>query len=84
MVSFYFLSGFLISTILLSWIITLAFRKYKSEAYVCTFGFMWASLYGMISSLFSYFNVFNLLLGAFLFYFGYFITYKLNNLFSNF
>ena len=84
MVSFWFLSGFLISTILLSWIITLAFRKYKSEAYVCVFGFMCASLYGMISSLFSYFNVFNLLLGAFLFFLGYFITYKLNSLFSNF
>ena len=84
MVSFWFLSGFLISTILLSWIITLSFRKYKSEAYVCVFGFMWASLYGMISSLFSYFNVFNLLFGLLLFSLGYFITYKLNSLFSNF
>ena len=84
MVSFWFLSGFLISTILLSWIITLAFRKYKSEAYVCVFGFMCASLYGMISSLFNYFNVFNLLFGLLLFSLGYMITYKLNNIFSNF
>ena len=83
-ISFYFLSGFIISTILISWVITYAFRVRKNEAYVCVLGFMCASLFGMISSLFDYFNTFNLLLGIILFSLGYFITYKLNSLFSNF
>ena len=83
-ISFYFLSWFIISTILISWVITYAFRVRKNEAYVCVLGFMCASLFGMISSLFDYFNTFNLLLGIILFSLGYFITYKLNSLFSNF
>ena len=83
-ISFYFLSGFIVSTILISWVITYAFRVRKNEAYVCVLGFMCASLFGMISSLFDYFNTFNLLLGIILFSLGYFITYKLNSLFSNF
>ena len=83
-VSFYFLSGFVVSTILISWVITYAFKKCKEEAYVCVLGFMSASLFEMISSLFNYFNVFNLLFGILLFSLGYFITYKLNSLFSNF
>lgn len=83
-VCFCFLSGFIVSTILISWIITCAFRVCKNEAYVCVLGFMCASLFGMIFSLFDYFSIFNLLFGLLLFSFGYFITYKLNSLFSNF
>ena len=83
-VSFYFLSGFIVSTILISWIITFAFKKFKSESYVCVLGFMYASLVGMGFSLFDYFSIFNLIFGLLLFSLGYIITYKLNNLFSNF
>lgn len=83
-VSFYFLSGFIVSTILISWIITYAFNKCKKESYACVLGFMCASIYGMISSLFRYFSFFNLLFGLLLFSLGYIITYKINNLFSNF
>lgn len=83
-VSFGFLSGFIISTILLSWIITYAFKKYKCESYVCVLGFMCASIFGMVSSLFRYFSFFNFLFGLLLFFLGYLITYKINSLFSNF
>lgn len=83
-VSFYFLSGFIVSTIIISWFITFAFKKCKSEYYVCVLGFMCASLFGMVFSLLDYFSIFNLLFGLLLFSLGYMITYKLNNIFSNF
>ena len=83
-ISLCFLSGFIVSTILISWIITFAFKKCKNEAYVCVLGFMCASLFGMVLSLVDYFSIFNILFGLFLFSLGYMITYKLNNIFSNF
>lgn len=78
-ISLLFISGFVISTIIISWILSFIFKKYKRYSYICVLGFMLASLGEMISDL-SSIN----LLGVILFFTGYYITYFSNNLFSNF
>lgn len=83
-ISFYFISGFIFSTIIISRIISFSFKKFKNESYVCILGFMVSSLLDMFYSLFGYASFYNLLFGLFLFSLGYFITYKLNSLFGNF
>lgn len=81
-VSFYFILGFAMATILISKIISFVFKKYKSKSYFCVLGFMSGSLWTMFDNIFS--HNFNVFVGIVLFFLGIIITYNINNLFSKF
>lgn len=83
-VAFYFLSGFIISTILISKFLSFSLKKYKKQSYMCTLGFMFASLFEMGLKLLPYLNPNNLFIGIFTVALGYYITCKLDIFFSNY
>ena len=81
----FFLSGFIISTVMISKIITWLFKSYKTMAYTGVLAFMISSLVIMLEDIFSNsFSVLELISGVILFVFGVFITKKINNFFSKF
>ena len=84
-IAFLFILGFLISTILISKVLGYLFNRYKTETYFCVLGFMSSSLISMIFDLTknSYNNI-ELFCGVLLSCLGYFITLKMNKLFSKF
>lgn len=78
-----FLSGFIVSTIIISKMITYLFKYYKVLAYTGVLGFMIASLVIMLKDVFSTnFSLSELLIGIGLFIVGNFITKKINDIFS--
>ena len=84
-VGFYFIFGFIISTIMISRILNFVFKKYKVQAYFCVMGFMCGSLWCMFSDLLqSDFGFLDVFFGIILFTSGIFSTIKINNLFSKF
>lgn len=81
----FFLSGFIISTIMISKLITWLFKNYKVMAYTGVLAFMSSSLIIMLEDTFrSNFSALELVSGTILFIFGIFITKKINNFFSKF
>lgn len=82
-VTFNFIAGFIVSTILISKFLSFAFLKYKKQSYMCILGFLSASIFEMIFKLFSSFNSTNFLFSIPFVYIGYFITSKLDDFFSN-
>lgn len=78
-----FLSGFIISTIMISKMITYLFKHHKTLAYTGVLGFMMASLVIMLKDTFTTnFSLLELLVGIALFSVGIFITKKINDFFS--
>ena len=83
MVIVLFLSGFLISTVLLSKIISYLFSNHKVLAYSGVLGFMMSSIFLMFKDIFSYdFSFLELIIGILLCILGYLITKKVNIFFS--
>lgn len=83
MVIVLFLSGFLISTVLLSKIISYLFSNHKVLAYSGVLGFMMSSIFLMFKDIFSYdFSFLELIIGILLCILGYLITKKINIFFS--
>ena len=80
--TFSFITGFLLTTFVISYILTVIFKKYEKQSYTCILGFVTASLLQMINKLLAYFNYINFILGLILFLVGYFITIKINNIFK--
>lgn len=80
-----FLSGFIISTVLIAKIINYIFKHKREIAYCCVFGFMSSSLLVMLINSFTEpFTIIELLFGICLFIFGLFLTNKINSFFSKF
>lgn len=80
---FLFLSGFIISTIIISKIITYLFNKHKSLAYTGVLGFMISSLVIMLEDTFAHgFSNVEIMIGICLFVIGILMTKKINNFFS--
>ena len=78
-----FFSGFIISTILISKLITWLFDNKKVMAYTGVLGFMSASLVIMLEDAFSQvFSITDIIIGICLFVFGTWITKKINIFFS--
>ena len=78
-----FFSGFIISTILISKLITWLFDNKKVMAYTGVVGFMSASLVIMLEDAFSQvFSITDIIIGICLFVFGTWITKKINIFFS--
>ena len=83
-VTFTFISGFVISTILVSKLLSYAFKAHKKRSYMCIFGFMAASLFQMIYGLYDYYNLPNLLIFICVTCAGYYVTTKLDSFFGNY
>lgn len=80
-----FFSGFIISTILISKLITWLFDNKKVMAYTSVLGFMSASLVIMLEDAFSQvFSITDIIIGICLFVFGIWINNKINIIFSKF
>lgn len=78
-----FFSGFIISTVMISKLITYLFEHKKIMAYTVVLGFMSASLVIMLEDAFSYvFSASELIIGIGLCIFGIWITRKINVFFS--
>lgn len=83
MTLFLFISGLIISTIIISKVITWLFNNHKTLAYTGVLGFMCSSLVIMFEDAFSYsFSMYELIIGIGLFILGIFITIKINVFFS--
>ena len=82
---YFFLFGFIVSTIMISKLITWLFSNYKSIAYTAVLAFMVSSLLIMIQNAFSIsFTILEFILGMIFFIIGIIGTKKINNLFSKF
>lgn len=80
---FLFFIGFIISTILISKLITLMFKKNKALAYTGVLAFMISSLFMMLEGAFNNgFSIFELFIGIILFIIGVLGTQKINLFFS--
>lgn len=78
-----FLLGYLISTILVARFLGFAFKYYKMNVYFVIVGFLLSSLFTMFASIFGNdISVSECFFGLVLLIIGYFLTIKLNNLFS--
>lgn len=85
LISFYFILGFIVATILISKILSFLFRKYKVQTYYSILGFMFASLFSMFKDIFNSIDGFNsFFVGIILFIIGIFSTVKINAFFSKF
>lgn len=81
----YYISGFIITTILISKILNYIFKKYKTNAYFSVMGFMLASIFTMSLDLFKIdFSNTELIIGIILFIMGIFSTIKINSFFSKY
>lgn len=84
-ISIYYISGFIICTILLAKILSFLFVKYKAEMYFCIMGFMSASICTMVLNLMKLnFSICELITGIFLFFTGIIFTIKINSIFSKY
>ena len=84
-ISFNFILGFIISTVLVSKLLNFVFKRYKIRAYICVLGFMCGSLLTMFNSIFKInINIFEIIIGILLFLLGIVFTMKINKLFSKF
>lgn len=80
---FFFLSGFVICTIMISKILTYLFNKHKHLAYTGVLGFMISSLVIMLNDTFAHsYTVAELIVGFVLFILGILMTKKINLFFS--
>lgn len=78
-----FLSGFIISTIMISKLISYLFNNHKSLAYTGVLGFMISSLVIMLEDTFSHgFSILEIIIGVCLFLIGTMMTKKINTFFS--
>ena len=84
-VSFLFILGFIVSTIMVCRVLNFVFRRYKPSAYFCVLGFMGGSLWAMFDELLkNSFNISELITGILLFILGIVSTVRINNFFSKF
>ena len=84
-VSFSYILGFIVSSILISRLLGFLFDKYKASSYFCVMGFMLGSLYTMFVDLKSSNAGFlEVLIGIFLLFIGAFSTEKINSFFGKF
>lgn len=84
-VSFAFISGVVLSTVMIARIIMFLFKKYKIEAYFCILGFMIGSLWTMFVDLVNAnYNFTYAIIGFLLFIIGLILTIKINIFFSKF
>lgn len=79
-----FISGFIVSTILVSKVLSYSLKKYKKRSYMCILGFVGASLFQMVSGLFAYYSLPNLLIFISVVSAGYYATTKLDSFFGNY
>lgn len=83
-VSILFISGFVISTLLISKIINFIFKNHKIKAYYSIMGFMVSSILTMLQVTFkNNYNILELLVSIILLFIGILFTGKINNLLSN-
>jgi len=84
-VSFYYLLGFIVSTVLIARVLVFLFDNYKASSYFGVMGFMLGSLLTMFLDLVSVrCSIWEMLAGGLLFFAGLFSTSKINSFFSNF
>lgn len=82
-ISFKFISGFIFTTIFISKILNLIFKKYKTQANFSILGFVVGSILVLLSDLFkTNFNFIEIIIGTILLFIGILATKKINNFFS--
>lgn len=82
-VSFYYVTGFIISTIIISRVLNFAFINYKVKSYFCVIGFMFGSLFIMFRDIVKIRATgMELVFGVFLFIIGILSTNIINRFFS--
>ena len=84
-VSFYFIFGFILATILIARILNYLFKKHKIKSYYGVLGFLIGSLFTMFKDLIHKGSSVNeIIIGLMLLIIGFFSTIKINNFFSKF
>lgn len=84
-ISIYYISGFILTTILIAKVLSFLFKKYKTQTYFSVLGFMSGSLITMFKDIIKIkYSPIEFIIGILLFIVGYISTEKINTFFSKF